>query len=599
MDGTESEARAASARKVVVVVAREVQAQENAFWTPPGPDAISPPMRRGPVFWAIIAAFIIWAVAYIRATSYRIGGDLYFSLFDDAMISMRYARNLASGHGLVWNPGEPPIEGITNLLWTLWMALLHLLPLEPRFMSLPVQVTGAALLVANLFVVHSLAGWFEARGWGRFGHQRAADTGLSFADLAVLLTAFYYPLNKWTLLGLEVGLLTLLFSAGVLLLCRALERGQTPWTACALFGMATLVRIDAAGPCGAAWLAALLVAPPLARKRFAIAGLAAFVTGLGAQTLFRIAYFGDPLPNTYYLKMEGFPALSRMGHGLGAMHEFLWPEHYLLAAAAFAGWAFGRMRAMVLPPVVWLVCAAYSVYVGGDAWEMWGGANRFVAPAMPLMFVMLAGGVGMAWRALPPAISPARSAARNAALAMLAVGALVASNAYNGRRSLEDIALLWRPVHTDGNPDVTHLALDIERRTLPDARIALTWVGVPGYFLDRPVIDLLGKCDPVIARQPMRIDPARSLAEQFYPGHMKWDYAHSVGTLKPDIVALYWPATKEELDRHFRPHYTLRRAGGMRIWIRKDSTMLKIGQGVEVLLRSGAAPDEAGISSPN
>ena len=42
---------------------------------------------------------------------------------DDAFISFRYAANLVQGHGLVWNPGELPVEGFTNLLWVLIMAI--------------------------------------------------------------------------------------------------------------------------------------------------------------------------------------------------------------------------------------------------------------------------------------------------------------------------------------------------------------------------------------------------------------------------------------------------------------------------------------------
>jgi len=41
---------------------------------------------------------------------------------DDAFISFRYARNLVEGHGLVFNLGER-VEGYTNLLWTLWIAV--------------------------------------------------------------------------------------------------------------------------------------------------------------------------------------------------------------------------------------------------------------------------------------------------------------------------------------------------------------------------------------------------------------------------------------------------------------------------------------------
>ena len=33
---------------------------------------------------------------------------------DDAWISVRYAENLAAGHGPVWNPGGPRVEGYSN-----------------------------------------------------------------------------------------------------------------------------------------------------------------------------------------------------------------------------------------------------------------------------------------------------------------------------------------------------------------------------------------------------------------------------------------------------------------------------------------------------
>src|SRR4051794_37248022 len=41
---------------------------------------------------------------------------------DDAYISFRYAENLASGHGLVYNLGER-VEGYTNFLWVVLLAL--------------------------------------------------------------------------------------------------------------------------------------------------------------------------------------------------------------------------------------------------------------------------------------------------------------------------------------------------------------------------------------------------------------------------------------------------------------------------------------------
>ena len=38
---------------------------------------------------------------------------------EDAYIALRFAKNLAGGHGLVWNPGAPPVEGYTDFLWVL------------------------------------------------------------------------------------------------------------------------------------------------------------------------------------------------------------------------------------------------------------------------------------------------------------------------------------------------------------------------------------------------------------------------------------------------------------------------------------------------
>src|SRR5262249_52739334 len=65
----------------------------------------------------------------------------------------------------------------------------------------------------------------------------------------------------------------------------------------------------------------------------------------------------------------------------------------------------------------------------------------------------------------------------------------------------------------------------------PDARIAVYWAGAPPYYAQRPSIDLLGKNDARIAREPAR---------NAYPGHNKRDYAYSIGWLRPDVVADFW-----------------------------------------------------------
>jgi hypothetical protein len=77
--------------------------------------------------WAFVGVVVITlAVMYVmasRAETFTIQGRRVATLTDDTYISMRYARHLANGHGLVWNIGEAPVEGFTNFLWVAWIAL--------------------------------------------------------------------------------------------------------------------------------------------------------------------------------------------------------------------------------------------------------------------------------------------------------------------------------------------------------------------------------------------------------------------------------------------------------------------------------------------
>ena len=59
----------------------------------------------------------------------------YAFLTDDAFISFRYARNLAEGNGLVFNPGLERVEGYTNFLWVLILAGFDWMGLAPEHIA--------------------------------------------------------------------------------------------------------------------------------------------------------------------------------------------------------------------------------------------------------------------------------------------------------------------------------------------------------------------------------------------------------------------------------------------------------------------------------
>ena len=70
-------------------------------------------------------AVLHWApVALAFAAYLALAFPLRGWIVDDAAISMAYAANWVAGHGLVSQPGMPPVEGYSNFLWVVGLAAL-------------------------------------------------------------------------------------------------------------------------------------------------------------------------------------------------------------------------------------------------------------------------------------------------------------------------------------------------------------------------------------------------------------------------------------------------------------------------------------------
>ena len=76
---------------------------------------------------------------------------------DDAFISFRYAQHLAEGQGLVWNPGER-VEGYTNFLWVVSIAIGMLLHIDPIALSLFLGSVAGPSTEADWIAEGELAG---------------------------------------------------------------------------------------------------------------------------------------------------------------------------------------------------------------------------------------------------------------------------------------------------------------------------------------------------------------------------------------------------------------------------------------------------------
>src|SRR4029079_15460052 len=106
--------------------------------------------------YARLAALAAWGGWLISRTSLVIEGRRVFSLFDDAMISMTYARNLFDGFGLNWARQGSPVEGFTHPLWLLLMLPANVPDVPLAWRSLPMQVLSLAFLAAATLVAWRL-----------------------------------------------------------------------------------------------------------------------------------------------------------------------------------------------------------------------------------------------------------------------------------------------------------------------------------------------------------------------------------------------------------------------------------------------------------
>lgn len=498
---------------------------------------------------AVLALATVFYAVFIARTSFVVDGERYFTLFDDAMISMRYGANLAGGHGLVWNPGEAPVEGYTNFLWTLWMAGVHFLPLAQSKFSLVIMLTGSLILIANALVIRRIA-------------ERLAPGSVLASIGAVTLVAFHYALIFWTLRGMEVGLLVLLTDLAILLYLQLVERfeSRTLGLLAGVLALSLLVRMDALVCFLVIWFFVVLTAPARARLTCVAIALGSALAALGGQLAFRLAYYGEWLPNTYYLKMTAGGLGERVTRGLEVFEttfeKRLYPIAVILALSLAVIWRkdrrwLARPELFVLP-AVFLAQVSYSIYVGGDAWEWMGYANRYVTVGVSALLVFTIVVLARAAQLLGP-----RPAVRRAAVALLLAIGLV--------MNLSPLSKWVRgnAIHAEDDATQVRMALNLRTSTEPDATLAVVCAGSVPYFVERSCIDLLGKNDPVIAKgTPVANEP-------LYPGHNFWNYEHSLGVLRPEVIVQLWKTTPKDLEyirslgyeRQREGHYLLRPDG--------------------------------------
>ncbi len=309
----------------------------------------------------------------------------YRFLTDDAFISFRYARNLARGHGLVFNAGFERVEGYTNFLWVIVLAAFDRVGVAPERIA---NVLSLLCGVAIWWLVLRVSLRLERPVW--------------LALTPVVLLAATRSFAVWCTSGLETKAFELLTFAGALRAVSEVESRRAgtreTWVLSSLLlALASLTRPDgvvvASGLFASRWVLERRgggAHPPAVAR-----GVGLFVAILAAHLVFRLAYYGDWLPNTYYAKVGG-----RTWWSMGLAYATTFAIEYgvvfwlpLLAAVASSAL---RPRAVPLPaePVraalfigALVPFVVYVVAIGGDHFEY-----RPLDLVFPFAYFLLADG---------------------------------------------------------------------------------------------------------------------------------------------------------------------------------------------------------------
>jgi hypothetical protein len=453
---------------------------------------------------------LYWLALAIVTHTGVIEGVRYWWLSDDQMISMRYARNLVEGNGLVWNPGNR-VEGFSNPLWVFYMAAIHwLLPLPQHQISLIILGTNVALAVAALpflFRIVDLLGG-----------------GLAAKFVSACLYSVSAPLLYFTITGWEHSLLVLLTLAAVDRVLRDVQIKAASWGVCALLGLIALVRIDAALISAVLGLVVLLHASD---RWTAICRLAVAALFPVSYELFRVAYYGEWVPNTYYLKVSEW---DRWMYGVEVVKSFLL-EYAVAVFATLVGLLVAlRRREYLIVLTLILVHVAYMWWTGGAG----PGSRKYLVPVLPLMLATTAVTIEIiaGWLRWP-----------GWAMAALLAITLVGPKAVVPGNETKFLVKLRNGEYE--NVKIGH-ALN---RLDPSVLVCDGGAGQVFYFGGTRGHDYLGVNDKYIAR----LKPAVQIAVS---GHSKFDFNYSISQLKPDYIVGTLPSNQPLDDATINKHAT-------------------------------------------
>ena len=412
------------------------------------------PLRSRPAALAALLC-LAWFLAAWLGTGYAI---------DDTYIHLTYARNLAGGHGLSFDPAQGPLYSCSSPAWVALLAATG-------------TVGAGGLAAARL--LSCLAGALTLLLVYRLSRRLLGPGTAPYPPLLLALNPWWV---RWSCSGMETA------AAGLLVVaCLVLAVERRPAWAFLLSGLGIMVRPELAvlGP--------LLALGFVGRKRRAgPAHLLLWLLPTIAWAAFAWAYFGSPIPLSAASKVSAAPLPAYLFSSLSRVAGMLLAGDALATAALgllAMGWLSGSWRvsrpARRWMPLLLLSPALFAVVLAGRG----PMTSRYLLPAWPAMVAVEVGGMRLLARKVGGRLRRSWQVIPFLA-AGLQIVVLVTVFAPHMRAM-------------ERNLDTYRKAAEFMRDSLPeDAVVAVREVGVFGYMGRRRLVDLEGLVTPAAAGYP-------------------------------------------------------------------------------------------------
>jgi len=411
-----------------------------------------------------------------------IQGRIYAHTADDAFISLAYAKNLSNGDGLVFNLGER-VEGYTNFLWILLLTIPHLILLDATLFA---ELMGFCATVGTLVTTFLLS------------LKITPKRPILYHFIPSILLAANGAFSYWTFSGMETALFTFLLSMGVYHYVRVVASSKTSLLPSLFWGLASITRPEGI------LLFILTTAHYLLhlkkQRKISLFTISKWILPFSSLVvphfIFRFLYYESFLPNTYFAKNP--PWYVAIEFGLSYTSQFL---------VEYGLWGMGiitptfllfvsseKKNGTYIALIIW-VYYAYVISVGGDVL----GAHRFFVPILPMLYLSFQEGIYRLLHLLPwknenlkekPDIIPTFCL-------LLITGAITYVTHSLPQKSL----LATRDFSIHHNAKLKDLATYINQLDSSTNLVVATGaIGIPKYFTDARIIDLIGLTDSTIAR---------------------------------------------------------------------------------------------------